>query len=91
MEINEIKVKSILIKSGLPDADWVINPYVGCAFGCKYCYAAFIGRWKHPNEIWGEFVDVKTNAPEILEKELEKLNKKFQSKDFGSIFYKSAN
>jgi DNA repair photolyase len=89
MEINEVKIKSVLAKSGLPDADWAVNPYVGCAFGCKYCYAAFIGRWKHPDKAWGDFVDVKINAPEIFKNELEKLGKKFQSKDFGSIFFSS--
>jgi len=89
MKTNEIWVKSALTKSRLPDADWVVNPYVGCAFGCKYCYAAFIGRWKHLDETWGEFVDIKINAPDILKNELEKSNKKFQSKDFGSIFFSS--
>ena len=32
--IKEIVSKSILQKSGIPDADWVINPYGGCRFGC---------------------------------------------------------
>jgi len=89
MIINEIKVKSVIGKSGLSDAEWAVNPFVGCAFGCKYCYAAFIGRWKHPDIEWGGFVDAKINAPEILKVELEKLFKKYQSKDFGSIFFSS--
>ncbi len=89
VEINEVKIKSVLTKSGLPDADWTINPYVGCAFGCKYCYAAFIGRWKHPDKVWGGFVDAKINAPEILKNELEKLSKKIRKKNFGSIFFSS--
>lgn len=29
MTVREIKAKSILQKSGLPDVDWVINPYGG--------------------------------------------------------------
>src|SRR5688500_11582408 len=24
---------------------WSINPYVGCAFGCAYCYARDTHRW----------------------------------------------
>jgi len=89
MKIQEIKVKSMLTKSGLPDADWVVNPYVGCQFGCKYCYATFIGRWKHPGEEWGEFLDIKINAPEILAQEIEKMAKRFKNKNFGSIFFSS--
>ena len=37
MKIKEIKAKSIITKSGLPDSDFVINPYVGCQHGCIYC------------------------------------------------------
>src|SRR3954465_2268276 len=25
---------------------WSINPYVGCAFGCAYCYARYAHRYK---------------------------------------------
>jgi DNA repair photolyase len=24
---------------------WSLNPYVGCAFGCAYCYARYAHRW----------------------------------------------
>lgn len=89
MKIREILAKSVLTPSKLPGADWVINPYVGCSFGCQYCYASFIGRWKHPEEEWGNFVDVKINAPEILKQELERLYKKTNRKDFGAIFFSS--
>lgn len=88
-KINLIEAKSILIKSGLPGSDWVINPYNGCLFGCLYCYAAQIARWKHPDEEWGSYLDVKINAPELLKKELERLGKRFKSKNFGSIFLSS--
>lgn len=85
-KINLVKAKSILIKSGLPGSDWVINPYNGCLFGCLYCYAAQIARWKHPEEEWGTYLDVKINAPELLRQELGRLEKKRGAKDFGSIF-----
>ena len=67
--INHVNAKSIFIKSGLPGSDYVINPYNGCLFGCMYCYAAQIARWKHPDEVWGTYVDVKINAPELLKNE----------------------
>lgn len=85
--IKETKAKSILQKSGLPDADWVINPYTGCEFACKYCYAAFIGRFRHPNEEWGSYVDIKINAPELLKNELKKKLK--DKKNIGTIFLSS--
>jgi len=37
MKIREIKAKSIIVKSGLPGSDYVINPYIGCTHGCIYC------------------------------------------------------
>lgn len=59
MKINEIKVNDYLTKSNLPSSDYVINPYVGCPHGCKYCYASFMKRFTGHKENWGEFVDVK--------------------------------
>lgn len=70
--IKEIKVKSVLTKSGIPGADYCINPYVGCAHGCRYCYATFMKRFTNHTEPWGSFVDVKINAAEVLEKQLKR-------------------
>jgi len=89
LKINIIEAKSIFIKSGLPGSDWVINPYNGCLFGCMYCYAAQIARWKHPDEEWGTYLDVKINAPDLLKKELINLEKRLKTKNFGSIFFSS--
>jgi len=88
-KINLLQAKTILTKSGLPGSDWVINPYNGCLFGCLYCYAAQIARWKHPNEEWGTYLDVKNNAPELLAKELTRLYRRRKTKNFGSIFFSS--
>lgn len=88
-KMNIIEAKSILTKSGLPGSDYVINPYNGCLFGCMYCYAAQIARWKHPNEEWGSYMDIKINAPELLKKELINLEKKLKIKNFGIIFFSS--
>jgi DNA repair photolyase len=70
MIIKEIYAKSILSKSKV--LDYTINPYVGCEHGCTYCYARFIKRFTHHKEKWGEFVDVKLNAPTLLQREVNK-------------------
>jgi len=73
MKIKEIQAKGILSKSKV--YDWTINPYVGCQHGCVYCYAKFMKRFSGHKENWGEFVDVKINAPELLEQEIKKKRK----------------
>lgn len=74
MKINEVTSKSALVKSALPDTDYVVNPYSGCAFGCVYCYADFMRRFTgHLQDKWGEYVDVRTNIPEVFAKELNNL------------------
>ncbi len=59
MTIKEIDVKSVMTKSNLPVSDFSVNPYVGCAHACKYCYASFMKRFTDHPEPWGDFVDVK--------------------------------
>jgi DNA repair photolyase len=70
MDIREIQVKSILSRSKV--FDYVVNPYVGCQHGCTYCYARFMKRFTGHKEPWGEFVDVKINAPDLLRQEISK-------------------
>jgi DNA repair photolyase len=48
--------------------DYTLNPYSGCAFACHYCYAAFFAPTQHQQDRWGEWVQVKTNALELLKK-----------------------
>ena len=72
MKLNEIKASSIITKSNLPDADYVINPYTGCMHSCIYCYARFMKRFTGHNENWGEFVDAKINAPDLIPEKTSK-------------------
>lgn len=59
MIIKEIQTNDYLTKSNLPASDYVINPYVGCTHGCRYCYASFMKRFTSHKEKWGEFIDIK--------------------------------
>jgi DNA repair photolyase len=69
LRIKEIQAKSILNKSKI--FDYCVNPYTGCQIACPYCYARlFMRRYSGHAEAWGDFVDIKTNAPEVLKKQL---------------------
>ena len=68
---KEIEVKDYLTKSNLPASDYVINPYVGCPHGCKYCYASFMKRFTGHKEEWGTFIDIKKCDKKINTKKLE--------------------
>ena len=70
MIVREVSAKSILSKSQIQD--YALNSYVGCGHACRYCYAAFMRRFTGHKEKWGEFVDIRVNAPELLVKEIKK-------------------
>jgi DNA repair photolyase len=69
--IKEIYARSILSRSKV--FDYVVNPYIGCQHGCTYCYARFMKRFTGHKEPWGEFVDAKINAPDLLQRQVMKL------------------
>lgn len=79
-QVREVECRSVLNKSGL--ADYAANCYAGCEHGCVYCYARFVTRFSHPGEPWGSFVDVKVNAPQVLEREVKR-------KRLGRVFLSS--
>jgi DNA repair photolyase len=53
--------------------DWTCNPYVGCSFGCTYCYAMFLPQNRRPRADWGRWFQAKTNAVEIARKQAAKM------------------
>jgi len=69
VKISEVQAKSILNRSKI--FDYCLNPYTGCTHGCRYCYAGlFMRRYSGHSEPWGQFVDIKLNAPELLRRQL---------------------
>jgi DNA repair photolyase len=72
MKVKEILAKTILTKTAISSFDYCINPYVGCGHGCRYCYASYMKRFTGHLEPWGEFIDVKVNAPYLLRKQLKR-------------------
>ncbi|MDX3638197.1 SPL family radical SAM protein [Streptomyces sp. MB09-02B] len=75
MKAVEIKATSLINRSKIPSVDYVVNPYVGCVFGCAYCYASASGRrLGEPVSTWGDYLYVKTNAVEVVRKQLERMS-----------------
>jgi DNA repair photolyase len=74
MDVREINTKSALVRSKIPGVDYVINPFLGCAHGCRYCYAVFMRKYSrhHTTAPWGSFVEVKINIAEVLRSELRR-------------------
>jgi len=65
---REIKARSLLNRCDSPRMPftWTVNPYRGCAMGCKYCYAAYTHEFLGIDvpEQFHSLVYVKTGAEE---------------------------
>ena len=71
LKVKEVNARSVLNKSKI--FDYCVNPYTGCQVACRYCYARlFMRRYSGHKEPWGEFVDVKMNAPGVLKRQLNR-------------------
>jgi len=69
-EFNEVKIKRILNPTSIDLGEYVINPFMGCEFSCLYCYVRSNRVISRKNKPWGEYVDIRINAAELLEKEI---------------------
>lgn len=71
MEIKEFNNNSLLALSSITTiSNFTINPYKGCSFACKYCYAALNKNVKKYGK-WGSFVIIKKNISNLLESEIK--------------------
>ena len=60
----------VITPTGFKNYDVCINPYVGCEFGCSYCYVRFFVKDKQKD--WGKFVRVRDFIEKRLPEELSK-------------------
>jgi DNA repair photolyase len=56
---------------------WTINPYRGCEFGCRYCYARYTHEFMemHDGMEFEQKIYVKQHCAELLRQELHKVKK----------------
>lgn len=69
-----LPVRSILNRCNSPRVPfgWTVNPYRGCEFGCKYCYARYTHEYMELDG--GEFerkIYVKANASALVARDLQ--------------------
>jgi DNA repair photolyase len=79
VEYFEIQARSILnrTKPSMP-FDWTINPYRGCEFGCKYCYARYTHEFMGMEEStdFEDKIYAKRASADLLRRELKKIPKR---------------
>jgi DNA repair photolyase len=66
--IGEVRTRVALPASRLPGLDYALNPYVGCAHDCLYCYAPYVT--KRPRAEWTAVL-ARTDIPQVLAKEIK--------------------
>src|SRR5258708_13489602 len=78
VEYFTIAAKSLLnrcvSKRGAP-FEWTINPYRGCEFGCKYCYARYTHEFMEMRDgvAFEQKIFVKQHAADLLRQELRQV------------------
>ena len=78
VEFRSLKVHSILTRAGSKRKLWfarTINPYRGCEFACRYCYARYTHEFLELKDpaAFERLIFVKQNAAWLLEQELRTL------------------
>lgn len=74
MEIKLIKTQKAISPTQITLADYCINPYRGCEFGCLYCYSRENKNIKNAKNF--PAIGVKINIEEVLRQQLKFLNPK---------------
>src|ERR1700693_989492 len=82
-----LPVKSILNRcdSARVPFEWTVNPYRGCEFACKYCYARYTHEYMEIDG--GEFekkIFVKQDAAALLQRDVRKYS--YESRSSGGMY-----
>jgi DNA repair photolyase len=79
IEYLTIRTRSILNRCNVPRMpfSWTINPYRGCEFACKYCYARYTHEFMelHDPLAFERLIYVKQNVAGQLRRDLKKVKK----------------
>ncbi len=70
-EYSYITCKTALSPSRLPGLKYSLNPYLGCAHGCVYCYSPSVLGDRQLAMNWGKIVRPKQNIVEVLKHEVD--------------------
>jgi len=86
VEFRTMSPRSLLNRSDSKRMNWMtwtINPYRGCEFGCRYCYARYTHEFIHPVEsdtsdnpaldLFEREIYIKQNAAWLLRQELRQV------------------
>src|SRR5712691_5568157 len=78
VEYRELPARSYLARCDSPRLPfrWTINPYRGCEFGCKYCYARYTHEFMGMEDaaLFEDQIYAKSDLAPILRQELRKAN-----------------
>ncbi|MFH0815822.1 MAG: radical SAM protein [Methanobacteriota archaeon] len=69
--VGEVACSRAMNPSRLPGLSYALNPYVGCAHACSYCYAQDVLRLGQRGE-WGSWAEAKRNLEARLSAELRR-------------------
>jgi DNA repair photolyase len=77
VQYRELAARSYVARVNSPRVpfQWTINPYRGCEFGCKYCYARYTHEFMEMRDgrQFETEIFAKQFQPEVLQRELERL------------------
>ena len=78
VEYFELPARTLLnrVKPGMPFG-WAINPYRGCEFGCKYCYARYTHEFMEMRDghEFEEKIYAKAHVAELLRRDLRRVDR----------------